>query len=144
MTLSAFEVALLEQSQRELSRAIEHLERSLVRTSTFDPSTTDADELDLFEALTSRFARVSDILIRKVLRLIMKIQTDDGGSIIDFINYAEKIGIVDSAEEFERIRRTRNTIAHDYAWEMIAELVLQVRIEAPELLRAARRATEFR
>lgn len=48
------------------------------------------EELDKFEALTSRFARTSDILIQKVLRLIDIIELEIPGTVIDRINRAEK------------------------------------------------------
>lgn len=48
------------------------------------------DEIDQLELLASRFARLSDILIKKIFRLIEKIDLDDEGTIRDSLNKAEK------------------------------------------------------
>ncbi len=48
------------------------------------------EDMDQFEAFTSRFARMSDMLIQKVFRLLDKIELDDEGTIRDRINRAEK------------------------------------------------------
>lgn len=48
------------------------------------------DEMDRFEAFTNRFARPSDIIVQKICRLIDQIDLEDGGSVRDRINRAEK------------------------------------------------------
>jgi hypothetical protein len=48
------------------------------------------EDMDQFEAFTSRFARMSDMLIQKVFRLLDKIELDDEGTIRDRINRADK------------------------------------------------------
>lgn len=50
------------------------------------------EELESFEALTSRFARLSDIIIQKILRLLDFIDLEDTGTVRDRINRAEKKG----------------------------------------------------
>ena len=48
------------------------------------------DEMDRFEAFTSRFARMSDLLIQKIFRLIDQIDLEDSETVRDRINNAEK------------------------------------------------------
>jgi hypothetical protein len=48
------------------------------------------DELESFETLTSRFARFSDILIKKIFHLLERIDLDDVRTIRDSIILAEK------------------------------------------------------
>ena len=48
------------------------------------------DEMDRFEAFTSRFARLSDLLIQKIFRLIDQIDLEDSETVRDRINNAEK------------------------------------------------------
>ena len=59
------------------------------------------DEIDQLELLSSRFARLSDILIKKIFRLIKRIDLDDEGTIRDTLNKAEKKGLIKSAETFK-------------------------------------------
>jgi len=58
------------------------------------------EELESFEALTSRFARLSDIIIQKILRLLDFIDLEDTGTVRDRINQAEKKGVILSADSF--------------------------------------------
>ena len=71
------------------------------------------DEMDRFEAFTSRFARLNDIIIQKICRLIDRIDLEDIESVRDRINSAEKKGLLVSADIFTQIRIVRNDIAHE-------------------------------
>ncbi|MFC1596113.1 hypothetical protein ACFL4D_02365 [Candidatus Margulisiibacteriota bacterium] len=73
------------------------------------------NEYDAFEALTSRFARVSDIVIQKVFRSIDKVELEDRGTLIDVINRAHKRELFDSVDKIREIRELRNEIAHEYS-----------------------------
>ena len=83
-------------------------------------------ELLEFEALTSRFARTSDIFIQKILRLIDEIDREQFGSPRDRINRAEKKGVVKSAEKLIDIRDLRNKIAHEYSVNFITDIFKDV------------------
>jgi uncharacterized protein YutE (UPF0331/DUF86 family) len=72
------------------------------------------EELDKFEALTSRFARISDMITQKVLKGIVFVLREDKKTFIDRANFAEKIGIVSKGEDLIDIRDLRNEIAHEY------------------------------
>jgi hypothetical protein len=75
----------------------------------------EAAELDAFEALTARFARTSDILTQKVLRIIFLVLQETPQTFIDRANMAEKFSIVEQAQNLLLTRELRNEIAHDYA-----------------------------
>jgi hypothetical protein len=72
------------------------------------------DELEKFEALTSRFARLCDFVVQKMLRLIDEIDLETDGTIRDRIYKAEKKGLIKNAEQFVDCRLLRNEIAHEY------------------------------
>lgn len=74
-----------------------------------------AEEYDAFETLTSRFARISDMVLQKVFRSIDKLEFEKEGSLLDVLNRAHKRGLVQSIEEVREIRELRNDIAHEYA-----------------------------
>ena len=84
------------------------------------------EKLESYEALTSRFARLSDIIIQKVLRTFDSLDLDDEGTIRDRINRAEKKGIIKSADDFIDIRILRNEIAHEYKTETIYSIFAKV------------------
>jgi ribosomal protein L7/L12 len=84
------------------------------------------DEQESFESLTSRFARASDILIQKVFKTITALSLEEIKTLIDRLNYMEKINVIESAQTFKEIRRLRNTIAHEYVVDDLNELFKDV------------------
>lgn len=76
-----------------------------------DYSMADADRM---EAYTARFARLLDIYIQKILRLIDKIDLSEGGTLRDVINRAAGKGLIDDADTLVQLKIYRNEIAHDY------------------------------
>jgi uncharacterized protein YutE (UPF0331/DUF86 family) len=101
------------------------------------------DELEKFEALTSRFARTSDIVIQKIFRIIDRIELEFDGSVIDRINRAEKRGIIESAEAFKSMRRLRNQIAHEYMPSAVEEMFRVVLDKTPLLLEGVDRIQTY-
>ena len=100
-------------------------------------------ELIHLEALTSRFARLSDLLIRKIFRLIDQLDYEPQETIRDSINRAEKIGIIDDANSFAEIRETRNAIAHEYLLEDLSQLYKGVFTHTPILLDTVQRVKNY-
>lgn len=84
------------------------------------------EEMDKFESLTSRFARLNDILIQKILRLIDTIDLENQGTVRDRINRAEKKELISKADDFFEIKILRNDIAHEYIPEAIKEIFKKV------------------
>ncbi len=101
------------------------------------------EDMDQFEAFTSRFARMSDMLIQKVFRLIDKIELDDEGTIRDRINRAEKKGLIKSADTFIQIRIVRNDIAHEYHTENLKDIYKKVLELTPHLLNCVEKIREY-
>ncbi len=92
--------------------------------------------MESFEALTSRFARLSDLIIQKIFRFFDTINLEPVGTVRDRINRAEKVGAIDSADEFIEIRILRNEIADEYKSETIYEIFKQVMQLTPALLKS--------
>lgn len=92
------------------------------------------DELESFEALTGRFARLSDMIIQKAFRTIDIVELEDAGTVRDRINRAEKKGIIENASEFVEIRILRNEIAHEYKSEVIYSMFQKVIALSPLLI----------
>lgn len=99
-----------------------------------------AADLDAFEALTSRYARVSDMILQKLFRCLDAIELEDSGTLLDALNRAEKRGLIVSADVFREVRELRNEIAHEYAQENLRPLFNGVLDRAPILLETIRRA----
>lgn len=101
------------------------------------------EELDHFEALTSRFARLSDLLVQKIFRVIDELELEPYGTARDRINRAEKKGLIESADVFVNIRLLRNEIAHEYLSSEIQRIFLHVMKWTPALLACVQKVVEY-
>ncbi len=132
--------------RRQLTTAIDRLDRAsaLLEKSHTKCSVTGVkpkysdDELEAFDALTSRFARASDILTHKVFPLIDMIEFEPRGSFLDTINRAEKRGLIPSAFLFKEIRELRNEIAHEYSLRDPESMFADVLRLTPAVIEALR------
>jgi 23S rRNA U2552 (ribose-2'-O)-methylase RlmE/FtsJ len=93
----------------------------------------DLEQQESFEALTSRFARTSDILTQKVFKSIFILLQEDMKTIIDMANFLEKLEIVDNADDLLNIREIRNQIAHEYVEPDVKSLFRDVLHYVPQL-----------
>ena len=91
------------------------------------------EEFDEFENLVSRYARMLDVILNKVFRSIDAIELEDGGTLLDVVNRAEKRGIVDSAERVRDLKDLRNDIVHEYETDDLRSLFRQTLDATPEL-----------
>jgi uncharacterized protein YutE (UPF0331/DUF86 family) len=101
------------------------------------------EEMDHFEALTSRFARTNDILIQKVFRAIDELELESSGTVRDRIQRAEKKSLIDSAEDFVEMRILRNDIAHEYLPSVVKDIFEKVLDFTPELLESIQRVRDY-
>jgi hypothetical protein len=87
-----------------------------------DLNNKNLNELESWEALTSRFARTTDIFLTKYIRfLVLELDPGFRGEIRDLLDKAEKTGLVSNADEWMKIRELRNQIAHEYTKEDLAK-----------------------
>lgn len=101
------------------------------------------EELDKFESFSGRFARLSDLLIQKIFRLIDDIELESPGTIRDRINRAEKKELIESADIFVEIRIVRNQVAHEYIQDEIQELFEKVLEYTPHLMDSVNRVKKY-
>lgn len=128
---------IIQTIKTELLQSLDHLEYSYnkIQKKGLKTTATDAETLETFEALVSRFARVTDIFVAKYLRSLA--ERDDPafrGSLRDWVNYAEKIKAITSASNWMEIRELRNKISHEYAAKGLSLIFEQVLDKTPEVL----------
>ncbi|MCB2149558.1 MAG: hypothetical protein KQI81_23965 [Deltaproteobacteria bacterium] len=125
----------LRQELKELENAREVLAYSYQKCDKIGvrPGLSN-EELESFEALTGRFARLSDIVIQKIIRYFDVLELEEPGTVRDRINRAEKKGVIENAEDFIQIRLLRNEIAHEYKSDAIYAIFESVLNLTPVLL----------
>lgn len=138
------QIQALRVELRELQNARDVLEYSFTKNTkvTISPG-LDPDQLESLEALTSRFARLSDIIIQRIFRYLDTIDLEESGTARDRIHRAEKREIIASAEQFIQIRLLRNEIAHEYKGESIYDIFDRVFALTPVLLDSVNRILDY-
>ena len=126
---------LLREGLEHLAQAATHLAFSQQRTQAIiQQESWTYEELERLESLSSRFARLSDLLTQKIMRLIDELELTSEGTVLDRIQRAEKRGWIESASDLVRIRELRNLIAHEYAADRMPEIYQAVSAFTPKLL----------
>ena len=115
----------LQETFSQAEEAAHHLNISFERSRSFinNEEYTEEQLIEL-EALTARFARLSDILIQKIFKTIDKLDANTPGTVRDRIMQAEKKGLIEDADTLMEIRNVRNTIAHEYESIDLREMFL--------------------
>lgn len=131
---------MLQGEAARVQQAADHLRWSLGRCQALGPGPWAPDELERLESMASRFARLSDLLTQRIMRLADELELEAPGSLIDRIRRAEKRGWSDSDGQLMRVRELRNLIAHEYEDENLPALYAEVQRSSPALLHAVDRA----
>lgn len=98
------------------------LQDAIIDTSHLVPFTIDnistLNKLDaaLLEVITSRFAKLQDTCGQKIFPLVLTCSGEDVAdkTFVDILNLFEKFGFIEDANFWIDLRRTRNTVAHEY------------------------------
>lgn len=114
---------LLEFYKQIIDYAKHSLVLSLEKCRKIDLNTEISfEEQESLDSLNSKFARLFDILVQKILVSIILLNREEAKTFIDKANFAEKIGLIDSAKSLIDIRDLRNEIAHEYVIDDLIEL----------------------
>ncbi|WP_409419048.1 hypothetical protein AB8616_21300 [Marinomonas sp. RS-M-Aa-14] len=73
-------------------------------------------ELAVFDQFIVRFSKLQDVMGAKLLPAVIELTHEEGEltTFIDKLNRLEKIGALDSVEQWLKLREMRNQFAHDY------------------------------
>ncbi len=134
---------LLSEFKVDFLEALVTLEHSWNKLKGFnlpDFTTKNLDELEPWEALSSRFARTTDIFLSKYIRLLI-LNLDPGfrGEIRDYLDKAEKASLVSDAKQWMKIRELRNKIAHEYTKEDLEKTLKDILDFTPFVLQELER-----
>ena len=102
------------------------------------------DDFDHFENLTSRFARVLDMLTQKVYRTVLKIELETLPlTMLDVLNAAHKRSLITDVSEIRTMKELRNQIAHYYSRQHIEQLFKDVLFYTPDLILAVQKVNQY-
>ena len=132
-----FDLAYLNRSMEVLAYSLQKARKIGIKKAYV------IEELDVYEALTSRFARTADILTQKIIKNLFMIMQEDAKTFIDRCNLSEKLHIVDNAQDLYNIRKLRNDIAHEYCISDISEIFHDVLEQTEVLLEISKRVQAY-
>lgn len=142
MLLDPDVLALLVEHLACCRKQADYLEYSLWRAQA-TAQLTDEERLERYEALTSRFARLPDMLVAPFKTIAMlELEPAKAERVPDLLSLMEKLGILRHARDWLEIRQTRNAIVHEYSedLERMAGLIERVRDQGRILILALERA----
>lgn len=137
-------IAHLKEVCEGLKKARAQLSASYLRCKKISLEHTLKDEeLIEYEALSSRFGRLTDMLIHKFFRTIDLVELTEGGTLLDVIHRAEKRGLIDVNFDARSLKDLRNEIVRDYLLEGFKILHKEIFENVPKLLECADRCLEY-
>ncbi len=120
-------IELLKQELMQLSASFETLKLSVSKCQQIGiKDFYTFEEQESFDSLTSKFSRTSDLFTQKVLRTSWMLLHEAFLPFIDFVNVAEKIGLIADADSLLIIRDIRNQISHEYIPEIIFDMIPEI------------------
>lgn len=121
-----------------LEKAMLHIKPILPLTVQVMDNLNDAN-LGFLELLTSRFAKLQDLIGTKIFPQILLLLQEDTGvqTNLDKLHKLEKLGILPSFSAWAEMRAIRNSLAHDYPnnSELMCKNLERVIIAADDLLK---------
>jgi hypothetical protein len=75
---------------------------------------SDIDLAERVEAFVGRFGRLQDTVGDKLLPLLLDALGEKTSAVIDNLDRAERLGLIESADEWMTIRNLRNQMVHEY------------------------------
>lgn len=81
--------------------------------------------IDRLESFTSKFSRMQDTFVDKLLPIYLRSLGELPGSAIDNLRRAEQLGLIENADSWVEMRLLRNRLVHEYV-EDIAQLAEQL------------------
>jgi len=120
--------AIEEANRQKLLHSMEALEASLHKLPLFDETKSYTyEELEAFDALTSRFIRVYESAIGFFRSYDMYNSIRPAEALRDLLHNMEKAGYISDADRWLDMRLIRNKITHDYLPRQIAGFFTLIR-----------------
>ena len=99
----------------------------------------NTDESERTDAFVARFGRLQDSVADKLLPEFLRCLGESVGPAIDNLDRAEKLGLLDSADDWLASRKLRNRMVHEYVRDaaQLAEALNQGHALVPMLVKLA-------
>ncbi|GAQ94209.1 hypothetical protein TAGGR_1388 [Thermodesulfovibrio aggregans] len=115
-------ISICDKHAERLNSSLRNLEKFIPFTVSKYESLTE-QEISFIDQMSYRFGKLQDTMGR-LLRVILNILEEDIYQLpfIDVLNRAEKLGIIENAQEWITLRELRNILTHEYS-EKVEDIV---------------------
>ena len=105
---------VVEKEARYLGETDARLFSRLIAASVLDALETDPPFAEQLDAFVSRYGRLQDSLADKLLPVLLEAMAEQRGAAIDNLDRAEKLGLIESVDDWLTARKLRNLMVHEY------------------------------
>jgi len=109
-----FLVRVVRKECRHLATTDQRLFGGLFNLAQAKQLETDPDLAERVEAFVGRFGRLQDTVGDKLLPLVLSVLGEKASAAIDNLDRAERLGLINSADEWMTMRNLRNQMVHEY------------------------------
>ncbi|WP_298596855.1 hypothetical protein [uncultured Limnohabitans sp.] len=74
----------------------------------------DIDFSERVDAFVARFGRLQDLLGDKLLPAWLRSMEEGVGAVLENLDRAERLGLIDGADDWLAVRKLRNVMVHEY------------------------------
>jgi len=110
----------IEIAKLHLERIKRAKEEIIIRNLLENLDIDDFESVKVIDTFIFRFTKLQDYLCRKLFRRFLDVigELFENMSFIDILDKLERLGIIESTEEWLEIRKLRNKLTHDYPQEL--------------------------
>ena len=109
-----FLVRVVRKECRHLATTDQRLFGGLFNLAQASQLEADPDLAERVEAFVGRFGRLQDTVGDKLLPLLLSVLGEKVSAAIDNLDRAERLGLINSADEWMTMRNLRNQMIHEY------------------------------
>lgn len=134
---------LLVEQLDQCRRAAEALRHSWGKVEPDRIGEPDPELQETLEAMTARFARLEDLLVKRVFRAVAALELSDAQRLLDVPDLMERLELIDSTAQWVELKELRNTIVHEYELDDLPALQRRVFKAVPVLFDTLGAASRF-
>ena len=109
-----FLIRVVRKECRHLATTDQRLFGSEFTLTHINQLETDPDLAERVDAFVGRFGRLQDTVGDKLLPLLLSLLGEKVSAAIDNLDRAERLGLINSADEWIAMRNLRNQMVHEY------------------------------
>jgi len=138
-----FLVRVVRKECQHLSTTDQRLFASAFTSEQAAQLETDLELAERVEAFVSRFGRLQDTVGDKLLPTLLAALGDKPSAAMDNLDRAERLGFIQSADEWMTMRKLRNQMVHEYVEDptILTSALQTAHAYVPTLIAAAKQMT---